>query len=133
METSIVVVGDFSASKEIVATTFIARCSVELNVVVGITSNAVELNPGDFIEIEGTDEKGCLANIEACADSGVTLAFRLKVVELVENAVIFSSGAEKEDGYGEDSVQMKCIIFRYLYRDPSLFSTCHVCAKSVLV
>ena len=95
----IVKVFDFKTQVVITTVKFVAKCSRTLNVVKGITSDAVEINKGDFISIE-SKEDDCLADLEKCSDSGVTFALRLKVTVLVENSVIFSSGAENDEGYG---------------------------------
>ena len=62
-------------------------------------SDACELDGKEFIEID-SKEDDCLGDIEKCK-SGLTLGFRLKIITLVDNTVIFSSGGENDESYGK--------------------------------
>ncbi|XP_035829885.1 uncharacterized protein LOC106014199 isoform X2 [Aplysia californica] len=61
---------------------------------------------GLMIELNGVDQfvqfpdgTGCLWDIEQC-DLGLTISFKLKIVNIVEGMVIFGNGAESPDSYG---------------------------------
>ena len=55
---------------------------------------------GAFVEIKPKDAAECFTDVEACVDTGVTVAMTVKIVRLEENMIYFSSGGERNDAYG---------------------------------
>ena len=94
---------NFELTTNIITTVqYTAQLSLTVNKVKLVGSWGVTLDlsgPGDFVELLPVDKDACFVNIGKCS-TGVTVVMKIKITKLVENMVYFSSGGEKEDGYG---------------------------------
>lgn len=67
--------------------------TVGMAVVLDATQNQV-------IEIDPVGDDNCIANIDACADTGFTITINVNFVKLQDGMVILSTGGEREDSNG---------------------------------
>ncbi len=78
------------------------KVSVNVEVVIGRVGKALVLGGkvGSFLEIEADQDDSFPSDIEAVAKVGVTLNIGFKFESLVDNAIIFTTGAERENSTG---------------------------------